>query len=420
MTIKMKLQLKFILVATLTVFIIIAGALGLINAITYARMQSSVESVLQYISENDGNVPQHAGPQDSGWLGDQNGSNDTPEFSYQTRYFSVLVNHQGYATNININHIAAFTQEEAVEYARMTIASGETKGFLKKNRANYAYLITQRNDGNYLIVILDCTRDVAAVESFMRYSAWFGFICLILYVLILAPLSGLAIKPFIRNMENQKRFITNAGHELKTPIAIISANAEAMELISGKNQWTESILKQAKRLTNLIADLIFLSKVGEGSHADMVLTAVDASKTVTDVAESFQAVLADQGKTLHQHISSGVHAEADERWLYEVVNILVDNAVKYCDEKGTIDVNLAAGKKGRGAVISVTNDYADGADVDYNQFFERFYRGDVSHNSQKSGYGIGLSMASEIVKAMKGKLHVAYKDGKISFTVKLN
>lgn len=415
-----RLQRKFIIIGTLAVVIIVVGALGLINAISYMRMQSGVESVLQYIAQNDGNVPHYGNLQDDSWFGDRDWLKDTPEFSYQTRYFSVLVNADGYATDINIQHIAAFTKDDAVRYARMIIDQGDTQGFFKNNRASYAYLITKRDDGNFFIVILDCTHDVAAVQSFMRYSAWFGFICIILYVLILVALCNVAIKPFVRNMDNQKRFITNAGHELKTPIAIISANAEAMELINGKNQWTESILKQARRLSNLTADLIFLSKVGEGAHADMVLTSVDVSKTVAAVAESFQPILKDQGKTLHCQISPGIYAQADEKWLYEVVNILVDNAVKYCDDSGIIDMILTSGKRKKGAVISIINDYADGADVDYSQFFERFYRGDESHNSQKSGYGIGLSMAAEIVRAMKGKIHVTYKDNRIAFVVKLN
>jgi len=415
-----KLQRKFIVVGTLAVIIIVVGALGLINAIIYVRMHSSVESVLQYISQNNGHVPSHVSLQDDSWFGDLSWSQDTPEFYYQTRYFSVLVNSNGYASEVNLSHIAAFTQEQAIQLARMTAEKGQSQGFFKNNRASYAYLITQKSDSQHLIVIMDCTRDVAAVESFERYSSWFGLACIVLYMLVLAPLCHLAVKPFVQNMENQKRFITNAGHELKTPIAIISANAEAMELISGKNQWTESILKQARRLSNLTSDLIFLSKVGEGSHSEMILTSVDMSRTVAAVAESFQTVAHDQGKELTSHIVPDIHGRAEEKWLYEVVNILVDNAVKYCDDGGVIDVTLTTGKRNKGVVITVSNDYAEGANEDYSRFFERFYRGDVSHNSQKAGYGIGLSMAAEIVKAMKGNVTVTYKEGRILFVVKLN
>ncbi len=254
----------------------------------------------------------------------------------------------------------------------------------------------------------------------MRYSIWFGLACVVFYVLILAALCNVAIQPFVRNMENQKRFITNAGHELKTPIAIISANAEAIEMLNGKSQWTDSILKQVRRLTNLIQDLIMLSKMGERSQVDLVITDVDFSATVHSVVDSFRQLAADGEKKLTAEIADGIKVKGDSKCLYELVNILVDNAVKYCDDKGTIAVALRKPRLGKGAVVTVTNDYADGTNVDYSRFFERFYRGDTSHNSQKAGYGIGLSMAEELTKLMKGKINVSYKEGRITFTVRLN
>lgn len=154
-------------------------------------------------------------------------------------------------------------------------------------------MIKPNDDGSFLIVIMDATRDAAAVTSFMRYSAWFGFGCIVVYILILAGLCNIAIRPFVQNMENQKRFITNAGHELKTPIAIISANAEAIEMLNGQSQWTDSILKQVRRLSNLIQDLIMLSKMGERSQVDLVITDVNFSETVKTVADSFQQLAID-------------------------------------------------------------------------------------------------------------------------------
>ena len=413
------LRKKFVLVATAAVVIIVAGALGMINTIAYMRMHAQVESVLSYISQNGGNVLPKKIPPDSSWFGDSNWSDDTPEFSYQTRFFSVLVDPDGYVKEIDLKHIAAFTENEAIQYARTTVQEGKNKGFFKKDRASYAYMITKNKDGDFLIVIMDCTRDVGAVEAFVRYSVMLGFICILLYVFILAALCNLAIKPFVRNMENQKRFITNAGHELKTPIAIISTNTEAIELINGKNEWTGNILKQVKRLSNLIDDLIMLSKMGERSYVDLTITKMDLSETVTTVTESFQQMVKDQGKQLNCRIVSPVYVRSDAKCVYELINILVDNAVKYCDDKGVIDVVLAKEKRKK-AVITISNTYAEGAAIDYSKFFERFYRGDVSHNSQKNGYGIGLSMAEELTQLIKGKIQVSYENGKITFVVKMS
>lgn len=418
-----RLRRKFIIMATIGVLVVLGGALGLINTIAYMRMNQQVMSVLTYIIHNNGAVPQKIGGDDGSFFSDPSWTEETPEFAYQIRFFSVLVNASGYAEKIDIQHIASFSEKEAIDYARTTVAeareNGTKQGFFKKNRASYAYMIQPNDDGSFLIVILDCTRDVAAVASFMRYSLWFGLGCVILYVIILAAMCNVAIRPFVRNMENQKRFITNAGHELKTPIAIISANAEAIEMLNGQSQWTDSILKQVRRLSNLIQDLIMLSKMGERSQVDLVITDVNLSETVHAVADSFQQLAVDAEKTLTTSIADGIHVKGDSKCLYELVNILVDNAVKYCDDQGNIEVTLRRARLGKGAVVAVTNTYADGANVDYSRFFERFYRGDTSHNSQKAGYGIGLSMAEELTKLMGGKINVSYKAQRITFTVRL-
>ena len=155
-------------------------------------------------------------------------------------------------------------------------------------------------------------------------------------------------------------------------------------MLNGQSQWTDSILKQVRRLSNLIQDLIMLSKMGERSQVDLVITDVNLSETVHAVADSFQQLAIDAEKTLTTSIADGIHVKGDSKCLYELVNILVDNAVKYCDDQGNIEVTLRRARLGKGAVVAVTNTYADGANVDYSRFFERFYRGDTSHNSQKA------------------------------------
>ena len=263
---------------------------------------------------------------------------------------------------------------------------------------------------------MDCTRDMAIIQDFIQDSIELGLVCIILYIIILAILSKLAIKPFIRNMENQKRFITNAGHELKTPIAIISANTEAIELINGKNQWTENILKQIQRLSKLINELITLSKMSEYSTENLCFTSTNFSEITIEVAKSFQQMATDQEKSLKYQVKPDVSILSEYKYLYELVNILIDNAVKYCDDNGLVEVKLSQSKKT--VTLSVTNDYIDGKNIDYSRFFERFYREDTSHSSEKAGYGIGLSIAEELVKLLKGTIKVSYNKGKITFIVK--
>ena len=412
-----RLRRKFLILAFAAVVLILAGALGLINGITYMKMRSEVNTLLTAIVQNDGIMPSHQpGTSTESWLSDPEWYNETPEFAHQTRYFSVIMDESGEIRRLNLSNISAFNELQALEIARSLADSTQSQGLFKNKRASYCYSVTPRTDGGKLVVVMDCTRDVGAVDAFMRYSLRFGLVCVLLYMLVLMFLSNYAIRPFVENVASQKRFITNAGHELKTPIAIISANAEALELISGKSQWTDNILFQVKRVTRLINELIMLAKMGEKNERELKKETMDISHTFTEVVQSFAPVVEGEKKKLVTEIQPDILAETDPKYLYEIFTILLDNAAKYCDDGGTIRARLEThGKQGFRAQVS--NDYKNGAGVDYSHFFERFYRGDESHNSKKAGYGIGLSMAEEATRLLGGKIQVEYKDGVITFGV---
>lgn len=414
-----RLHRRFILIATVSIFLIVAVALGVINGTLYVMVRQEIHSVVTYIAAGGGILGSQRSPAGDGWLSDGSWGGDTPEFSYQTRYFSVLLGSDGAARVINVNHIAAFTAEEAVKAAAEAVSSGTGEGFFKKEKSSYAYKVESNDSGDYLVVILDCTRDMAAVNTFLRYSSLFGLLCILLFVAIVSILSKEAIQPFIRNAENQRRFITNAGHELKTPVAIISANAEALELISGKSEWTENILKQVRRLSNLINDMITLSKVGESRGRAAPLVPVNLTEAVRSGAGAFQAVAVEGGRQMTLLIEDGIWGMAEPRFFGELLNILLDNAVKYCDDHGQITVSLSGRRGGKEAVLDVSNDYRDGEGLDCRRFFERFYRGDTSHNSAKDGYGIGLSMAEDMVRCMNGKITAFWEKGVMHFQVQL-
>ena len=275
---------------------------------------------------------------------------------------------------------------------------------------------TPLEDGGSLIVIMDCTREFSDVHTFMSYSMWFGLLCVILYVIILAALSKKAIEPFVRNAENQKRFITNASHELKTPLAIISVNAEAMEMMEGKNEFTEGIRKQVRRMSGLISHLILLSKAGESTKAELKPEVFNLKDVLKRNVEEFDVLAQDQQKKLTLSCSEDFKVKTDEKFLSEILHILLDNGIKYCDDEGTITVKAVRSNK-KEIELSVSNDYKDGKDVDYKRFFERFYRNDESHNSKKSGYGIGLSIARELSGLLSLPLNVSWKEGRIYFTL---
>lgn len=422
MNIIRRLRRRFILLATLAIVIIVFGALGLINLMGYYGMRSHCLDTMTYITQNGGSLPSRIRGGDSSFWNSQFGTSwaeDTPESPYLIRYFSIRLDSENRIIGANVKNIVAFSEDQAIEFARTALSSPSEYGFLQKNKARYGYMKTATADGGTLIVILDCTREFSDVHTFFSYSLWFGLICILLYVLIFAVLSNRAILPFVRNMENQKRFITNASHELKTPLAIISVNAEAMEMMNGKNQWTEGILKQVHRMSGLIGHLILLSKAGETTKAQLNLVPFDIKKLLEQNKEDFQLLATDKGKKLTLSCDEDRTVTTDEKILNEIIHILLDNAVKYCDDGGTIAMTAGKGRKKGTILLSISNDYKDGAHEDYSRFFERFYRNDESHNSKKAGYGIGLSIAKELSSLLSIPLSVTYRDGRISFNLLL-
>jgi signal transduction histidine kinase len=226
-----------------------------------------------------------------------------------------------------------------------------------------------------------------------------------------------AIKPIIDSMEKQKQFITDAGHEIKTPLAIISANADVLELTGGESEWITSIRNQITRLDKLVKNLLTLSKIDEG-NIKMVFTVFDLSKVVFETAGPFEAIAETQKKMFQMELQTDVKFNGDESSIQQLISTLVDNAMKYSNEEGLIKVSLQTSKKGAKLEVFNTVDEIDKANLD--KLFGRFYRMDSSRARETGGYGIGLSIAKSIVEAHHGKISVRSDDGRsICFTVLL-
>ncbi|MCR5215087.1 MAG: HAMP domain-containing histidine kinase [Eubacterium sp.] len=401
-----KLRLKFISIAASSVLLVLIIVLGSVNLITYNNTVSEIFTTLDFISKHSDAVLKE---DEIAAIKDKE---ITPETQYETRYITVMVNNKGKLVNYDAEHIAAIDEAEMEEFVNFAINSNKDRGLYVYDNLSYAFLKTKIKE-NTKITVMDCTRNISTANFFVRFSIYTGILSMLLVVLILLVFARRVVEPYVKNAEAQKQFITNASHELKTPLAVISANTEVIEMINGKSEWTESTVKQVGRMSELISQLVVLSRLEE--RQDMVLVDVDMSEEVNSVLTSFKSIGETEEISFSSEVQSDVHVQADQKGLRELVNILVDNAVKYCDENGTVSVSLT--KKGKNACLVVSNDYSQGDGVDYKRFFDRFYREDQSHNSEKKGYGIGLSMAESLVRMFKGKISVAYKKPVISFTV---
>lgn len=408
-----KLKIRFILLASAAIVCILLTMIAVLNSVRFLQTNGEIQAVLNILSANNGDFPSVEETAES-----LQNDRITIDTIYQYRYFSVVYKEDKSLYSSNLDHLSNLSKEQALSYANKVIKDSRSSGVFKVGSQFYSYQITQDSKTKrYLLVVLDSTNYLESRNDFFWLSIQLCFYSFIFFVLVVSGFSNFAIRPYIKNYENQKRFITNAGHELKTPLAIISANTELQELMTGENEWTESTKDQVKRLSNLINQMVVLARLEE--QPDVTLVDVNFSEVVKKVAGNFKSVIEKAGKKYEIKLQEDIHVKATEDELYELVSILIDNACKYCDEDGQIFVTLTKAKRGKRARLTVANSYADGKNVDYSRFFDRFYREDESHNQKQPGYGIGLSMAESLVRIFKGRIWVSYKKGLIGFTVLL-
>lgn len=405
-----KLRLRFIATASLAILIVLFSVVGVLNSARHVQTVDEINKILTLLSDNGGSFPSIS--KTTSELGDTV-SVDT---LFQYRYFSAKMDHHGNIISLNSSNISDLTDQEVKEFLERINHSKDTRGDFSYHHHTYSYMVAETSRRSDLIVVLDSTNQFRDNMALVHLSIWMSGISFIFFVLVISIVSGKVIKPFIRNYERQRRFITNAGHELKTPLAIISANNELVELMNGESEWTKSTNDQVERMTGLINSLVAMARLEE--QPELILTNVNFSDIARDAAEDFKGPVIKDGKEFVMDIQPNIHVKAEEKSLFELVTLLVDNANKYCDPAGKVSVTLRKNRLSK-AKLEISNTYTKGKDVDYTKFFERFYREDESHNNKTSGYGIGLSMAQTMVKLFKGNISVNYKDDTITFVVSL-
>ena len=335
------------------------------------------------------------------------------------RFFAVLYDEDMAFEEIRTNLMELPSSEYALEAAQEVLENASRKGPLRLSKRYgtydvFSYLVTERSSGGSIVVFLDVSSNINDSNR-LFYTALiligFGSIAVLL---VMRALSFSVIKPEIRNAQLQKQFITNASHELKTPLAVIRANTELEQMINGENEWNQSTLRQVDRMNGLIANLVMIARAEEKEDAGE-MTLLDVSKLVRETADTFLPVAQQDGKQFEISVPEGILLTAEESDIRQLSSVLIDNAIKYCDEHGTIRVTLAALSRGRQIRLEVSNSYGEGKEIDYSRFFGRFYRQDESHNADRGGYGIGLSIAETLVNKYHGSIDAGWKDGMITF-----
>lgn len=395
-----KLRIKFIALSMLSLFAVLLFIISTSIALSYHQFVDEADETLTTLLENDGAFPK------------ENHAFRSPELPFESRYFSVQLTYQGNLIAADTNKIAAIDRDTAISYAESVLKSSKTQGFI----GIYRYAVQDSSDGK-LIIFLDCSRSFYHLRSFFITSlviATFGMTAVLILIILF---SKRIFQPVAESYEKQKRFITDAGHEIKTPLAIIRADADVLEMDLENNEWIADIKEQTRKLTDLTNDLISLSRMEE-EQLPQQLSDFSLSQLSEESVQSFQAMAVSQKKNFHVQIAPNLNLHGDKKMLARLLSILLDNALKYCPKEGNIDFILT--RHGKSARLELTNSANNIQTSDLSHLFDRFYRTDQSRNSQTGGYGIGLSIANSIVAAHKGKISASTKDGNsLTMTVSL-
>lgn len=421
-----RLRRKFILVAMGAVTVVLTLIIAGINIVNYSHVCKMADARLDYnlagkdgIDWGDESKAEPANGKDAGdsqaGVRIRHFEGMTAESPFDTRYFTVTID-AGQVADVNTARIAAVGAKRAASIAARLHAKGWTSGF----SGNYRYT-TDVQDDEITYVFVDCSRELASFHSFLSASVAISCIGWLAVLAIVAGASGAVIRPMVESYSKQKRFITDASHEIKTPLAVIDAANEVQEIESGESEWTQSIHEQVARLTALTERLVFLARMDEGS-AGFTMATIDLSEAVDTAATPFESVAVSRGKRLSTSIACGVRAHADAAAVAQVVELLLDNATRYASEGSVIELSLRAVSRvqGKGATeLVVSNAVDELPEGDLDRLFDRFYRADVSRSSKTGGSGVGLSVVRAIAEAHGGSASVCGHGNQITFTVRL-
>jgi hypothetical protein len=412
-----KMQHKFILISVLTIFAVMTIILCIGNFILYKNINDRQNNLLNILIDNGGYFPKRIDDakiknnDEQAPFRDENKDFEkprkpyfeiSPEAPYENRFFSAVFSDNGNLISINTDFIYAISTTQATDMSQSVYKSNKLTGYL----GNYKYKKADYSDGT-IIVFLDSTRDLDTLKIFLIVSVFIITIAMLAVFITVYFFSKIAVKPMEESYRKQKRFITDASHEIKTPLAIIDANTDLIEIEYGESEWTKSNKNQVQRLTNLTNSLVSLSRMDEESN-NTIMTDFSLSKVIAEESESYAALANTRKKTLDINIEKNISYYGNEQYIRQMIGIFLDNAIKYSNEKGTITLNLK--KQGKKKALSIKNtlDYIEVGNHDI--LFERFYRADNSRNSASGGYGIGLSLAKSIINIHKGTVTAISRD----------
>lgn len=436
-----KLRKKFIIFTMIAVISVFAVIILGVNGLFFYRTVNELDSTTQMIVNSDGhlrkakndnndpnqnpdtNANPNPNPKDEyteirneADTYHQNNQNNrefkNKEMPYATRYFFARTDDELNILEVNTEYIASVEQDEAENIITGIIKSGDETGWNGTRR----YRISKIKNG-YMAVVLDAENQVKYMMSILVITFLVSAVSIAVLYIIIRLIARKAVRPIAESYDKQKQFITDAGHELKTPLTAISANMEIVKMTAGESKWTNAVDRQTDKMINLINNLISLSKMDEGK-IQQEIKEFSFSESVLDTVESLGSIAVKKEIIIETDIQPDILIVNDESMLRQLVSILMDNALKYCDEHGKISVTVHSNNHSFGknkTILIIQNDFADADKFEPDKVFDRFYRGNKAHTSNGS-FGLGLSIARNIADSCGIKLSADKNDSSVIFT----
>lgn len=390
-----KMRCRMVSLAIVSFFIVIMLVAVMVNVINYYVVTERADKTLHYIARFEKASP--AAPRRGTFMELPN-----REDNYMTRFFSVRLKDDGEIAGISTDYIAEIDDAKAAEYAQEVLRRSNATGYID----SYRYAVSEVSEYK-IISFLNVAKEQNSMKSLLLLSIAVAMGSLALVSLIIILLSGKAIRPFAANIENQKQFITNAGHELKTPLTSISTSIDVIALEHGEDEWVANVKNQVVRMTRLVSELVMLSRLDEDTpFPDM------ESFSLSEVAGELVAACGQQAKALTKEfradIQDDLYITGDKSAFQKMISALLDNAIKYSDAEGKIFFK-AYKKKGK-TIIETFNTCAFSELPDVNRLFDRFYRPDSARSEDTGGTGIGLSIAKAVAEKHGGTISAECPD----------
>ena len=401
-----KLRRKIVLGVFISATVVFALTILIVSIALNADITHRADSMTELIIENNGAVPKKSEIDKMDEIHLYNYNEESP---FRMRYFTVSYSKDNHVT-ANVEHIASIDEGKAVAMADIVKMHEHKTG----EYGNYRYRV---DDNRNMVVFVDYTYEYNAVDLLTVMLSLIAVIFIVMITVVFWFLSRRIVKPFEENSRMQKQFITDASHELKTPIAIISANAEVLAYKNGESEWLNNITTQVARISELVGELLTLNRLEEVDEISDI-ESVNLSELTEKACADFEEMFRSKNVQMNYDIQPDVTINGNTDQLKRLVSVLVENASKYTSENGELRVSLK--KDLRYTSLSVYNTCKVDRDADYKHLFDRFYRPDSSRTSSTGGHGIGLSIAKRIAVLHGGSIEAVPSDEGLTFHVKLS